>query len=703
MKIGERAIQVTHEDWVVGGIMQRAQGDPSMVLPALNLQVDERDDLRDRFTALRRLAIEFGIDASEDEVDRAIAQAVKVIPTVESPSQLAVQMLGYGSLQAYRVVVKEALRIGTLLRLEVAGVDTSDAALVQKLLDDSERMVLTVAAFDKKAVEESLKEKGIEDAELQAWLAELEDADQRAFQAPNRASLSAVGLLYDGFDRELFAAELEGTEFDEARIRTAYERRKAKYFRIEKPAEKDGEDGENKDGENEESSETPDPEKKQESNGKDDDGEDAEPQEGQQGSSEEQTGGEQAAETEKTGEVAGDPETAEPEEQEPQPPEPEFLPFEDVKDRVETMLLAEAVMDHIRFGKLEEALAEHMLPAIEARNAAMIATSEARKAVTDAEKKLEDDPDNDDKKAAVETAKEAIEPAEEAEKAAVEALDERRTAFDFSAQMTALIGGRKGFVTFAEAEPKASGDFGELGPLGKWDNAAMIETMESAGDVSSQLQRTVQACFHFQVPQLEKNPLKPFDEIADQARAEYFVKQADELAKTDSEKLEEALLTLAKAKIADKVTELENESKKEVEDGFNEWKTGLETELATAKKTLDGYRDRPESRIFKAWNDQVAKLESKLGKQDDKRKELEEAAAEELEADIKKQARKVYKDVLAAAVADTGFVVEDLEAFPVDLSTRPRFEHRFSEKVRFLFGDPTVKELEEGEVTDIPR
>ena len=131
----------------------------------------------------------------------AIAQAVKVLPAVESASYLAVKIRGYGSLQAYRQVVKEALRIGTFLRLQVAGVDTFDSALAQKLLDDLERIVLTVAAFDKKAVEEALKEKGVPDDELEKWVTDLPGDERRTFEAPNRTSLIAVGIVYDDFDR----------------------------------------------------------------------------------------------------------------------------------------------------------------------------------------------------------------------------------------------------------------------------------------------------------------------------------------------------------------------------------------------------------------------------------------------------------------------------------------------------------------------
>lgn len=714
MKIGDRTIQVTLEDSNVGSMMLRAQGDPALVLPNLATGTDN-DGLRDRFTALRRLAIEFGIEVSDDQVDRAIAQAVKVLPTIDSEVQLAVQGLGYDSLQAYRNVVKEALRIGTFLRLQVAGADTFDSALAQKLLDDMEVITLTVAAFDKKAVEEALKEKGVSNEELETWVADLPEQERRPFQAPNRTSLRAVGIVYDEFDAAVYPSELEGVEFDEARLRTEYARRKAKLFRVEKPEDNGGETP-REETPKEEALKEEAPKEETPKNGKGDedrDGEQDPPGQEQTGETEEaaqpeqsegqtpesEVPSEQGSSEQGTNEQEG--ENPQAEGQAPTPPEDEFVPFEEVKDRLERMLLAEAVLDQMRFGKIEEAMAEHMLDAIEARNAAVVAVAAARKALAEAEEKLEQDPDNDDKKQVVDAAKAAIEPAEQAEKAAAEALDAQRRTFDFTAQMEVLIAGRKGFATHAVAEPVASADLAELGPLGKWDNSAMVETVEAAGEMSTQIQRTDKACFHFQVPDILKNPLKPFDEIADQARAEYFVKKADEAAVEASEKLEAHLLENAKAKIADEVAELEKTSAQGVEEKFSTWKAEHESELAKARDTLVGFEDRPQSLIYKTWRDQVTRLEGIVERQDEKRKELEEAAAEQLEIEIKKAARKVYQDVLADSVKDTQFTIEEVGAYAADLSTRPRFEHRFSEKIRFLFSDSTVRDLKEGAVTDV--
>jgi hypothetical protein len=267
--------------------------------------------------------------------------------------------------------------------------------------------------------------------------------------------------------------------------------------------------------------------------------------------------------------------------------------------------------------------------------------------------------------------------------------------------MAVLIAGRKGFATHTVPEPVASAELAELGALGKWDNTAMVETVEAAGELSTQSQRTDKACFHFQVPEILKNPLKPFDEIADQARAEYFVKKADESATEASEKLEAALLEKAKAKIADEIAELEKASAEGVEEEFSKWMTEHETELAQAKETFEKHKDKPKSLIRKAWEDQVAKLQAALDKHAEKRQELEDAAAKELETEIEKAARKVYKDVLADAVQETQFTIEELDSYPANLSTRPRFQHRFSEKIRFLFGNSTVRDLKEGEVTDV--
>ena len=72
-----------------------------------------------------------------------------------------------------------------------------------------------------------------------------------------------------------------------------------------------------------------------------------------------------------------------------------------------------------------------------------------------------------------------------------------------------------------------------------------------------------------------------------------------------------------------------------------------------------------------------------------------------LQTTIAVEAKKVYKDVLEAAVADTGFVLRELGPMSVKLSAKPRFRYRYPEDVRFLFSNQQVKDLEVGEATDV--
>lgn len=707
MQMGARTIHVTEEDWMVGRMIVRRYGDPSVVLPDIATG-DDRDDLSDRFAALRRLAIESGIEVSDVEVERAIEQAVKIFPQIDTKAQIA-RNLGYSSLEAYRVRVREALRIGMFLRLQVASVDTLDAAVVKDLLDGREKVVLTVASFDKSAEEESLKAKGVTDKDLKTWVNDLPEAERRAFEDPNRVALQAVGIVVDEFDRTQFGAELEGVEFSEAELKVQYERRKDRLFRrpVEEAPKEEGDDG----------GEEADKGAAEETKNKKQQGEAAteKKNEGKGGDGGQEPGVQSAPVTEQAekgataaqSEQAPEPQAAteqpgqEPAPIPPAPPRDDYFPFEEVKDVLEARLFAEALLDKLRFGAVEAALAEHMLPAIEARNAAIVATASAREGLADAEEKLADDPEDGKRKDAVETAEAAVETAEEAEESAATAIEDRRREFDFAAQMAALIGDREGFTTHGVAEPVESSELEALGPLGSWNNAPVVETMDAAGELSVLLQTTDKACFHFQIADLVKKPVKPFEEIAEQARGEYYVKKADEAAEAGSEKLEEVLLEKAKEQIAAEVAELEKDSAAGVEKDFSAWQAERQSEYDQAVKERARFENRQKSRIFQRWEQRVAELRELLDKQDEKRSDIEEKAGEELEDEIEKEARKVYKDVLEAAIADTGFSIGDVGPYVEDLSSTPRFQHRFSEKVRFLWGNDEVRGLKADEVTDL--
>ncbi len=703
-----RLVDVTYEDWTVGRSMVAAQNQPAVVLPSI-ADGDDRESLAERYAAVRRLAIEYGIDAADEEVDRAIDQAVQLYEgRIESPTRLALQM-GYSSLAHYRRVVREAMRIGTFLRLQALGVDVLDAALAASVLKDEKVLTYSVAVLDKKARQEALEEVDVSDDDLRAWLEELSETDRVAYADTNHVAMGAVGVLFDEFDAAEWANELAGFAVDQQKIEQEYAQRKERWFRRPEPEQEEGDEEEgDEDGTPEESGQT-------EGSGGGGNGADGGAGAGRQDPAESeepapavpQSPETQNPETEQSpaategqdpeGEVAAEGETQGPP---APPPAPDpYFPLAEVREQLERMLRAEAALDAVRTGVVQDRMAEHMRAVVGTRNNASLGVSKAREALAEAETALADEGESDEREAAVESAKADLEAAEEELEAAVEAMNARRAEFDFVGEMLKVIEDRAGVRTHRVEEPVNQDGLKELGELGTWDNAWVATSMTADGDLSTQVQRTDTACFHFQVPDVVVRPLKPFDEIRDKARSDYFAKKADEQSKADSEKLTELLLELAKAKIGDKIAEIEEEVRGSIDTDFDAWKEELDAGIAKASEMVAGRP--PQSAIARKWQAERDRLEAELAKADDKRKELEEAADEAIEEQVAEAAAEVYHEVFEEAAAQVNFELRTIGPLPASLSRQPRFADRFGDDVRYLFGNPDVTSMDPGEVTEV--
>lgn len=707
-----RDVEVTFDDWNVGFALMQAARQPVPVLPDLATD-QEREGLRERYAALRRLAIEFGIEASDAEVDRAIAQALKMYAEspfaehLKTPTQLATSF-GYTSLAQYRSVLYEAMRVGTFLRLQLLGIDISDATVAEQVLSGQEMLTLKVAAVDKKQLAEQLKAQGIADEELNKWLHALPEAEQVRYQDENHVALHAVGLRYDEFDPSQFAAELKGKELSDEQLKQEYGQRKERCFRKPDPP-------------------APPPAAPQDQEEGKEAGKEAGKEEGQETG---KAGGDgkngaaavaPAAAATAAPPAPGDPTAApDPAKQDPDakpqgaaPPAPEtgtpqaaesqYRTFEEVKEELRRMLQAEAALDALRNGAAQDRIAEHMREAIAARDDATLATAEARQAAAKAQAEADAAPQDAEKAQAAAAATAALAAVEQEQKTAEAALDARRQAFDFAAVMSELLAKRSGARDHSIVAPVGRTGLRELGELGTWDDPWVATSMTADGDISTQVQKTKVACFHFQVPKIVLRPLKPFTEIAEAARADYFAKQADEQAVAAKKKFEDKLLELAKAQLQDEVAKIEKEHAELLDRRLLEWEQGLQAQLAEAEEQLARVPARSEG--HRQWDVKRREVQDQLAAKDAKRGEMEKAIAGEREQAVTAAARKAYKDVLDAAVVDSGFEIRTLGPYSTKLSSQPRFRDRYGEDVRFLFGDPTasaaVLALKVGEATEL--
>jgi hypothetical protein len=154
--------------------------------------------------------------------------------------------------------------------------------------------------------------------------------------------------------------------------------------------------------------------------------------------------------------------------------------------------------------------------------------------------------------------------------------------------------------------------------------------------------------------------------------------------------------------MTDRIAELETERDEQVAKDFEEWKAGVEKDLADARAAMAENAHRPASRAYKAWKEEVDRLEAELADAEKKRDELAKVADGDMKEKIETEARELYPEVLdAAAAAAAGFSVRELPAYPVGISSRPRFSERYPEDIQFLFGNAEVRELKEGESSEL--
>jgi hypothetical protein len=680
----DRTVNVTPEDAEIGSLLARGQHGLVPVLPPF-LGDDDRQHASEILAALRRLAIESGIEYSEAEAREAIAQTLKLLATENLTEVQLAQRLNFTSATPFRKLVGEALRISTYLRMAALAIDVTDKALVDDLLANRELITLQVASLDKRKIETELKKTPVTDEQLQEWVAKLPEKEQTLFRhSSNRVGLKAVGLLHEKFDPAQWPDELKDKQYGEEVLNQRYMLDRELRWRKARPeAASQPQSGpttrDDKGG-------TGEAEKK-----------DGEPKKGGPHADAQDPASRPATDPAGVGVTPQtQPATQEPAVQGPpaatQPADP-YVPFDQVRETIRKILQTEDVVRAL-WGKVQEKMAAHLKDAIEARNKAAEEVTKAQTAVADAEKALKAGPETDALKKAVDDAKAAQKAKEEAKTAADEAVDARRKEFDAVQAFRDLAkdkdgNERAGLATFHKPEPQLADGLKDLGDLGTWTNTWVATAMDAEGDLGTQVQSTDKASFEFQVGTVVKRPLKDFAEIKTQAEAEYWKKRADEAAKTRIETFEAALVRLAKDARKAEIEKLENEKRKNIDDRLEEWRRATRQKLEDARKTLAGIRDRT-SRGHQAWSKVVADLEAQLAKEGEEKERIEKALNAEVDAEIKGEARKAYAQVLAAAAAEAGLEVTAIGPHHRELHNEPRFHDRFPEAVRFLWSQKRI-------------
>lgn len=236
--VGGQRVQLEPLDFVYGTQIARNMTSalPLGVLPPLGTGEGGSNELAEVLAILRRAAITEGVDVSMAEVDRAI-EAFREMTQAESAARLA-GYRGFPSLAAYREIVREAMLIGTYVRLQTLALDCSDAEVLEQVISDKERITFRTASFDEKAAEERIKAATTPtDDELRAWLdgkTEFEKMRLQVFDSNHLELRFGALLLAEGqFDASQWTEVLKDFQPAEDQLRLVYDSEKEQRFKIE--------------------------------------------------------------------------------------------------------------------------------------------------------------------------------------------------------------------------------------------------------------------------------------------------------------------------------------------------------------------------------------------------------------------------------------------------------------------------------------
>ena len=305
---------------------------------------------------------------------------------------------------------------------------------------------------------------------------------------------------------------------------------------------------------------------------------------------------------------------------------------------------------------------------------------------------------------AIADAKKDVEKKSDGQRDAELVVDEARKGFDALASFTKHWAQRKGLMTAVVAEPKSADGLKELAGIGKWLGSAAAISIDSDGDLATQIQRELEGyegCFFFQVTKVERRPLKPWNDIKEKVTNDFAAKKSDEEAKEKTDKLNEALLRLGKVTQKEAVDKLEKEQSDELTKRLDKWRQELQAKAKKAQEFITANSNDQTSRAYVAWAKVASDTAKSLGEEAAQQTKVANELKTEYEKKIKDETKKAYGKILKAAADEAGFAVKSMGPFSKKLSSTPRFAERFPDDVRYVFGKSEVDTMKVGDVIDV--
>jgi uncharacterized protein YhaN len=161
--------------------------------------------------------------------------------------------------------------------------------------------------------------------------------------------------------------------------------------------------------------------------------------------------------------------------------------------------------------------------------------------------------------------------------------------------------------------------------------------------------------------------------------------------------MEDALLRLGKAKMPDKVAEIEGKRQSRVDEKLAAWEKTTQDAITEAEGVLATPKlgTLPKA----AWQQKLDGLKAQLAGKEQRRKDLDVEVGKDIETEIAAEAKKFYGQVLDEAAAEAGFTVTPIGPCLRDLQERPRFDKTNDPTVVYLFRNQSKIKLDE--TTDV--
>ncbi|MCB9890639.1 MAG: hypothetical protein H6832_08830 [Planctomycetes bacterium] len=730
---GER-VHLRLEDLEVArriGWLHRLTRGGAIDMPAFVFERVDVEDPAKTFELLRRIAVERGIDVSDEDVnavlDHACRQKEAQQPGGQPPERLTrIQIAANvraGSIATLEETVREALRISMLVRSEMQGADLSEAALADYVKKKRKLRTISYVYWDGKKYREELERNPPTNPELEAWIATLDDAGRRPYVNDVVVRFASAGLLFDQVDPAEWTTMLDGIEIGDSEIQARYDIDKESLYKLpDPPKEDDKKDGDKGDGDKGDGDKGDgdkgdgDKDKKNESRdgglltNQDPapSGNDTDPAP----KSQDQPQGPEGPQPPKQDENAGDETKKDQGPIGPLPPEQiGYRRIDEVKEEIRRKLQVEQLVR-----KLSEAAEKARSEAVEAvRKAADAKKGEAKGGEKPTDGGEVKDPEkvdaakNDDAKKDDESKDGGLlaqgEPGEvspqgspEDEAARLERQKAEFAAFDFDAWFDANMKGKKG-VVFVPAKPTVAPPdaFQDYEPFGKWNGYWALSQMTELGTLSN-LQPAEKGAFFFRLIERQTGVPKAIDEVREQALEGYYATKSSSRAKTEAEAFQKLVREKAEALKADEVAKLKADSAAEVDAKLETWRDGLQANVKRIEASL-ARTDLPAAAIPKL-QQELADARTKLALEKDERKRLQDVADEKLEDELVKLLEPVMAEAFDTAVAEAKIETAKLGPFFIDVSSSGAFQMLEDGAPKFLQANRTVLDAKKGAVTD---